>query len=139
MHLLDVVWFSSTNKKCLSFKLLVRKIWWKTSNFRYVILQGFKVNSPLKTSCTFYKVGEKEWPQECVLYPTIRKYFKEWILIRICHAVWATFQVNPLTPKCDKHKISPYNKHPLSSKQVKRILRLIRRIFYLYITPNSCN
>ena len=47
--------------------------------------------------------------------------------------------VNPLTPRSDWHATSPYNIHTLSSKQVMRILKLIRRSFYLDLTPNSRN
>ena len=32
----------------------------------------------------------------------------------------------PLTPKSDRHETSSYNIHTLSSKQVMRILKLIR-------------
>ena len=34
--------------------------------------------------------------------------------------------LNPLTLRSDKHVTSPYNIHALSSKQVMRILKLIR-------------
>ena len=35
-------------------------------------------------------------------------------------------QINPSTPRSDSHVTSPYNFHPLSSKQVMRILKFIR-------------
>ena len=34
--------------------------------------------------------------------------------------------LNSLTPRSDSHVTSPYNIHPLSSKQVMRILKCIR-------------
>ena len=34
---------------------------------------------------------------------------------------------NPLTPRSDQHVTSPYNIHTLSSHQVMRILKLIRK------------
>ena len=34
--------------------------------------------------------------------------------------------LNPLTPRSDQHKTSPYNIFTLSSKQVMRILEFIR-------------
>ena len=37
--------------------------------------------------------------------------------------------VNPLTPKSDQPVTSPYNIHTLSSKQVMRILKIIRQSY----------
>ena len=47
------------------------------------------------------------------------------VCFRCCwEYAWDCF--NPLTPRSDSHVTSPYNIHPLSNKQVMRVLKCIR-------------
>ena len=41
---------------------------------------------------------------------------------------WALKPFDPLTPRSDEHANSPYNIHTLYSKQIMRIIKLIRWI-----------
>ena len=40
---------------------------------------------------------------------------------------------NPLTPRSDQHVTSPYDNHMFSGKQLTRILKLIRKKFFILI------
>ena len=58
----------------------------------------------------------------------LRKLNKHDLCLRLClhYAKLVGLAVNPLTSRSDLHVISPYSIHTLSSKQVVRLLKLIR-------------